>query len=475
MDKSQLHNYSKIQIIGLIIGPLAAIVIWFLPSVFSLSLQGQHFFAVFVCAIVFWVTLPIPAEFTALLMITIPWLLNDIPLDVAFSGWMNRTTWFMFGALIVGRVVTETGFDKRITYFLLSKLKRLSGTYNGILLAIFIIIILVSLIVPSGMVITTVVCALVFPLISAFGVDKNSNIGKAIMLIVPTMVLIVGRETLTGSVANIVLWGFLEAEGQTMSWLAWFLANFPSVLVMGLLTYFMFISTIKPEVSKVPNGSEYFVQKSKELGPMRLEEKKAAILFSTALILWATGTYTNISVNQVALGIAIVAILPGVGVMDFKSAISKTNWSIMFFVAAIVSLPSIMEYVGMSEAFQSVFTNLAQYIKSPLIFIVVLWLFSQLCGWLGLGLAAPIIITPIMFPIAYDIGIPLSTVILMQCLFRPAVLYYHATHPLIGASYGTYEQRDFAKFGFVIAFLWLPIVIFMYYCWYPILIGWGLL
>ena len=459
--------------VGLVVGIALCLIIWLLPPFWGLEAGGQHFLAILAMCITFWLTLPFPAELTALLLMILPWLFGLVDAGLAFSGWTSRTTWFIFGALLIGKIVSTTGLDKRIAYNLLSKMGRFGSSYYGILLSILIIAFLATFLIPSGTVMTTLLCALFFPFITAFGVDKKSNIGKAFMMIIPIIVIINGRMFLTGSNYNMVVHGILAETGQTISWLSWFLSMMPAALLMCFVVYGMFRMTIKPEVANIPGGAEMFKKQAKELGPISTNEKKGAALFLLAMVLWVTGDLTHISVNVVAVGVAILAMLPGVGVMGFREGIMKSNWPMIIFTAAVMGLPRVMGTLGVSAAFDSAFSMVSGSITTPFIFILVMWLLTQIGGWLGLGLAIAPLFLPVLMPVASSLGMPMATVVFMNTLMAPIVLFYHAPHPLIAASYDTFEQRDFAKYGFIVSLLWVPVCIFMYYVWWPLMVNFG--
>ena len=462
--------------VGLVLGIVLAAIVWFLPPFWGLEAAGQHYLAIMVLCIVWWFTTPIPPQFTALLLMALPWILGVTDLGTAFNGWTMTTTWFIFGALLLGSMVSAVGLDKRIVYWVLGKLGRFGTSFNGILLSIYLIAIVATFIIPSGSVMTALLCALFFPFIAEFGVDKESNIGKAIMIFIPLIVVLNGRMFLTGSNYNMVSLGVLEgATGGTLTYLQWMLACAPACILMCVVLYFFMRATAKPEKTEIPGGKELFKQKYAELGKMSLKEKKAGIIFLLALLMWATQSIHGINVNVVAVAAAIIAMLPGVGVMSFRDGIQKSNWPIIIFTAAVMSLPKALGKLGIEAAFATAFAPISSSITTPLIFLGVLWLLCQIGGWLGLGLAVPPMLVPLVFPAATALGIPLSVVILIQTLIAPMVFFYHAPQPMIAAGYGTFKQTDFAKYGFFVMFAWIPIILIMYYLYWPLLINAGIL
>lgn len=111
--------------VGLVLGIVLGAIVWFMPSFWGLEPAGQHYLAILVLCIVWWFTTPIQPQFTALLLMALPWILGVTDLGTAFSGWTMTTTWFIFGALLLGGMVTAVGLDKRIVYWMLGHLANL--------------------------------------------------------------------------------------------------------------------------------------------------------------------------------------------------------------------------------------------------------------------------------------------------------------------------------------------------------------
>lgn len=471
-------HYKLGSIFGAALGLGLFAIIWVIGSLHgqaTLSDESMHLLAILVLCIVFWITQPIPAEFTALLLMVIPYMLGIVPASIAFSGFTSSTTWFLFGGLIIGRLVVVTGIDKRITLSLMRKIGGKRGNIWRIPIMIFIITFFGTLVIPSGTVLTTLLCAQIFPLIHLYGVDKKSNIGKMLMLLVPILVLINGRHALSGSASNTILWGCLNESGYDVSWLGWFLGNAPVSILMSCFIITVFRITLKPEKAQLENMESVIKTQLDELGEMSAKEKKAMCLFMLALILWITGFVTHISVAAVAVGVAILAMLPIVGVLDFREAVKSCNWAIIIFIAAVMGLPNLMEATGLNDSIYVLFDSFSGHMSSPIAFLAVLWILSQVVGWLGLGIAAPMLFVPFMLPIAMDLGISPVVVVFAQNLMQPCMMFYHSPAPLIASSYGTFEQPNFMKYEFLIMLMYIPVILLMYYTWWPFLQSLGLI
>jgi DASS family divalent anion:Na+ symporter len=104
---------------GLLLGPLAAAFIWLIPI--GLEPVQQKALAITAFMIVYWIAEPIDHGLTALIGIYLFWALEVAKFPVAFSGFVNSTTWFLFSSLLMAEAAARTGLAKRVGFLLMSK------------------------------------------------------------------------------------------------------------------------------------------------------------------------------------------------------------------------------------------------------------------------------------------------------------------------------------------------------------------
>lgn len=159
--------------IGFVLGIAALLVLWFCPPVWGLEPVGMHMLGIFALCLIFWIFNPIPAELTGLLLMILPVLTKTVSLQVGFSGFQASTTWFIFGGLIIGRLIQTSGLDRRIT---LNIVRIFGGKNLSLWKVIFCVIILsfvLTLVVPSGTVLALLLGAQIYPLAKLYGVDET--------------------------------------------------------------------------------------------------------------------------------------------------------------------------------------------------------------------------------------------------------------------------------------------------------------
>ena len=88
----------------------ASIVIWYLPPPDGAAPEMMRVAAVVLIAVALWATSVLPEYFTAIIFFFLAMILTDAGAPTVFSGFHSAAVWMIFGGLIFGASVQETGF-----------------------------------------------------------------------------------------------------------------------------------------------------------------------------------------------------------------------------------------------------------------------------------------------------------------------------------------------------------------------------
>ena len=101
---------------------IAGILVWVLPLPFEPLVQKT--LAVTVTMMLLFILEPIPLAISGLLGCLGFLLLASQPFGQAFNGFSQTTTWYIFGALLLGSTITKSGLAVRLAYSIM----RVAGT-----------------------------------------------------------------------------------------------------------------------------------------------------------------------------------------------------------------------------------------------------------------------------------------------------------------------------------------------------------
>ena len=172
------HGFDRrLAAIGQVLCVVVPIAMWFAPL--GLAAQTQHGLAIVTFMIIAWMTQAMEFALAGFVGCFLFWALGVAKFNVAFSGFANDTAWFLFAAMLFGRMASKSGLARRLAY---SVMMRVGFTYPRILFGMILTDFLLTFIVPSGIARVVILAAIALALIEAFHAEKGSNIARGMFL-----------------------------------------------------------------------------------------------------------------------------------------------------------------------------------------------------------------------------------------------------------------------------------------------------
>jgi anion transporter len=323
-------------LLGAIIGPLAGLMIWGLPL--GLEPRAQTTLAIVAFMVVYWLTEPIEHGVTALIGCYLFWALQIVPFSVAFSGFVNTSPWFVFGALLMGEAVSRTGLAKRIGY---AVLYHVGTSYTRLLLGSITLVYLLSFLIPTPNAELTVLISVLIGTVTVLGLAPSSPMVKGLFLSVTYSCTLFAKMNLAAA-ANLLARGLIEEQtGLQVWWGQWFLAFFPAAL-LTIAACWLTTRWLYPAATPELAGGQQSLQDAvKTLGPWSRDEQKVLVWLLLAITLWATDFLHHTNPAVIALGIGLLLALPQVGVLDAK-AIKSVNFLLIIFISGALSMGNVL-------------------------------------------------------------------------------------------------------------------------------------
>ena len=90
-------------------------------------------------------------------------------------------------------------------------------------------------------------------------------------------------------------------------------------------------------------------------------EKRLGIILMGALVLWITDTLHGVSPAWVALGAAVICLLPKVGLLSPKSLGGEIDYGPVLFLAGIIGLGAVATHSGLGKLIAEALLELVQF------------------------------------------------------------------------------------------------------------------
>lgn len=425
--------------------------------------------AIFLAAIILWITEAIPNYLTALLVILGLVLTEVTSQKEAFAQLGHPVMWLNILSFVLASMLVKTRAARRLAlWFVL----RFGHSASGVFLSFLIINVILSAFISA----TTVKAAILLPIFmvvaAVYGASngKRNNFGRNIVLQNLFQVNIGASGFLTGSGANLLAASLIGgALGITsISYTDWFVAAFPLALLLLFVGWWVGTRLIFPipkeeRIPQIEGGLAKLRLELDSMGKMNFEEVKSIIIFVGVLALWATDKLHGIDATTVAFIGAVIALLPGVGVVKWNDV--DIPWHLMLFSAGAYAIGAGLDATALPKSMVDVlFNSLGVTENTPFwvlyLLLTAMMLFSALLFQSKTMRA--LIFIPIAIGVAQKFGYPIMSLafpvaLLIEHVYvlpfnsKPAALLYTTNH---------YSWSDTFRFGITMMLIgWAMIIL----------------
>ncbi len=454
---------SRLTLVAQALCVLAPIAIWFAPI--GIADNTKHGLAIASFMVLCWMTQAIDYMLAGFIGCFLFAALGVVRYPVAFSGFADATAWFLFTAMLLGAIATQSGVARRLGCLIML---RIGTTYPRLLLGLIVTDFLLTFIVPSGVARLVIMASIALGLVEVFRVKTGSNVARGMFLVLTYTANLFDKMIIAGAGAITARGAMEKFGGVEVLWSKWFIAFLPCSIISVLAAWWLTLKLYPPEQVSLEGGRDYLRQELASLGTWSPREKRAAALLAIAVVLWLTDFAHHIPPNIIGMGIALFAMLPGVGILQ-PSELRTLNYMPAFFVAAAVSMGTVLEQTkGVDLLAETIFGAVQPYFTN-------LFFTTAIMYWAGFVyhffLASEISMLgtsiPLVMNFAKSQGMsPLLLGMIWTFSAGGKLFAYQSGVLIVGYSYGYFEARDLIRIGWwltVIEFLVLLVLVQVYW------------
>ena len=425
--------------------------------------------AIFCASIVLWITEAVQSYLTSLMVIMAVILCGVTTQKDAFAQLGHPVMWLNILSFVLASMLVKTRVAKRFALWFVLKFGKSAG---GIFFSFLVINVVLSMFISATTVKATILLPIFMVVAAIFGASQGNrnNFGRNLVLQNLFQINIGASAFMTGSGANLLAVSLLTGaySSVTMIYADWLAAAVPLAMLLLIIGWFIGVKVIfplKPEEKKpqIEGGMQRLRQELDAMGKMTKEEFKSIAIFVGVLVMWVTESWHGVSAEVVVLIGAIIALMPGIGVVKWNDV--DIPWHLMIFSAGAyvigsglnaTDLPAMMVGAGMDA--------LGITAQTPFIVLYILltglMLFSALI-FQSKNMRA-LVFVPIAIGVEQQFGLPplslsfpvsllIEHVYVLPFNSKPAALLYTTNH---------YSWSDTFKFGITMMFIaWVMILI----------------
>lgn len=393
----------------------------FVPS--GLDQAGWDGFLVLFVAVLLWLTEAVPMAVTAIFVLFFgAWVGFESESNI-LAGFSGTGVFFLLGAMIIGQIFSKVGLGKRISLYLLPMFGHKA---KAVLLAVMLGTCVVSMFLAD------IPTALIFFGICEPLLEKNncvpgkSNYGKALMIGIPVGAAIGGIGTPAGSGMNAVTMSLLKNIcGVEISFAQWSVVGVPVALASIVLAWFILTLIYKPEIDVV-KGLDSLKEDRQNIGPLRGDELKFAIVFAIMVVMWFIPSKTGIDMYMTAWAGIFVMSLPGMDMVDWKEINGKIDWSAVLICGAATALATVVSNLGTGEWLSGILADLFLTKVAGMGLVVLLFVINimMMVGHYPMpqGVSLAGLCLPVVSALAIELGFNPIAVCLPVCMSTSMLL-----------------------------------------------------
>jgi len=291
--------------------------------------KAQIMIALIVMAALFWATGAMPIGITALVVAVVMYAGGVMTPDMIVQSFAKDSVLFIFGVLVLSRVIAGTGLDRRIGLLLLAPVRNLPR-----LMFLFLPVFAVT----CSFISESVLIAFMMPLfVMVHGRMSEEKDGATLRPMIVMFALMLcytanlgGPGTPAAGARNAVMVGILADYGFAPSFAEWIRYGLPFVPVaaLGVATYFFAAFRKRLGVTRL-DVAAVVRREAERIGPMTRDEYVAAVVLLGVVVLWVTASGRLGMGGPVVLGLVVLNLF---GVMKW-SEVARIHWEVVFLYA----------------------------------------------------------------------------------------------------------------------------------------------
>jgi divalent anion:Na+ symporter, DASS family len=398
---------------------------------------------------------PLPGAVIVLVGLMMFVLIGGLTMAQVLAGFSAPTVWLVLAAMLMSRVLRETGLARRLA---LMFVRRFGGSSLGVSYSLVLSDITLAAGIPS---ITARSGSIVLPITRSIAELYDSHpgvtsqrLGKFLMSSLYQGSVVACAMFLTGQASNVLA---VELAGRfanvTITWSSWLIAGLVPGIVSAIVVPFGVYKLITPDITHTPDAARYARDELAAMGSMKRRERVVLGVFVSIIALWVTSQWHGLDVTLVAfLGLAV---LLAADAMTWSEAMAeKSAWDVFVWYGGLLTMGNVLNDTGSTTALAewvgTWFTGMSWFpvlLITLTIYFYAHYAFASITAHM-LSMFPPFVVMLIGFGTP-----PTLAVFTLACLanLTAGLTHYGTTTAPIVFAEGYVTQREWWRVGFVMS------------------------
>ncbi len=479
MAHSETQNrYPLYSLLGLISGPVIAIVMLNLSPPEGLSQQGWFTAAVGIWMATWWMTEAIPLPATALLPLVLFPMLNIQNINTTASSFAHPLIYLFLGGFLLARTMHVWKLDQRLA---LTVLKYSGDNPRVVIGALMGVTAFLSMWISNTA--TSMVMLPIAMSIAATLSHSGATVGSleyddpapAMLLGIAYAATIGGMGTIIGTPPNALFVAFMaESYGIEIGFVQWMMIGLPLVLIMLPITWFVLTKvTFKVSNRGSLETTEVIESELAVLGPFSRAEKYLTVILVIVASGWIFRSllveafpWLHLSDAGIAMtGAMLVFVIPvdlrqGRFLLKWKEAVN-IRWDVLLLFGGGLALAAAMGETQLAKWIGDQLSNIGT--MPFFVLLLLIGLLIVFVGELASNTAMAAVFLPVAGATAISLGEPAIMLALPVALFATLGFMLPVATPPNAIIFGSgeIEQHHMIRAGLILDIVGILVVAFV--------------
>jgi divalent anion:Na+ symporter, DASS family len=437
--------------------------------------EGWRLTAIFIAVIAGQMLQPMPAPAVVLLGLA-AMVLNGTPMRDALGGFAEPSVWLVLIAMLMARVLIDTGAAHRIALFFI---RQFGSRSIGISYALVMTDVTLASGVPS---ITARSAGMVMPvgraiaeLFDSHPGETAARLGRFLFAAMYQGSAVACAMFLTGQASNILGAGLaLRLVNVEVTWSSWFISAIVPGILSCLVVPYVVYKVVPPGITHTPEASAFARAELERMGPLDRRASTALTVFAGIGLLWISSGWHGLDVTFVAMmGLAVLLLTK---TLAWESVTGERSaWDVFIWYGGLLKMGELLNNTGVTKVFAESVGGL--FVGLPWITVLLLTLLVYFYAhYFFASITAHVLaLFPPFVILLTTVGVPpLLAVYSLMCLanLTAGLTHYGTTTGPILYSAGYVSFGEWWRAGFIVSVVNVIVWLTVGFAWWKFLGYW---
>jgi DASS family divalent anion:Na+ symporter len=284
-------------------------------------------------------------------------LIGRLPMNEALAGYSSGSVWLVLGAMMISRVLRDTGLARRVALLFV---RQFGHSSLGVAYSLLMTDVTLASGIPS---ITARSAGIVLPITRSIAELYDSKpgpsagrLGRFLMNSLYQGSAVACAMFLTGQASNVLAVGLAaKFANVTITWSSWLIAGLVPGLVSCIAVPYAVYRLTPPEIRNTPGAAAYARDELARMGRLDRRERISLAVFIGIIVLWMTSQWhvqlIGMSLDVTLVAFLALAVLLLANVMTWGDALRETNaWDVFVWYGGLLTMGDVLNRTGSTAA-----------------------------------------------------------------------------------------------------------------------------